>query len=184
MFVILLAAVFVAAVLLIVSQYVGGQKLPPGPRGLPLVGNIFQVDSLDNRKTFARWHQQYGPVVRLKLGWSDVIILGTIPATKDLFGKKGARYGSRPEMTMAREVMTKNMQTSTLPYGDKWKNSQPHSSVTFEFPNVAKLSEVGADGESTGTLSFAERRGYGAVLQAVPVQHHLYPCLCKGPRKL
>ncbi len=121
MFVILLAAVFVAAVLLIVSRYDGGQRLPPGPRGLPLVGNIFQVDSLDNRKTFARWHQQYGPVVRLKLGWSDVIILGTIPATKDLFGKKGARYGSRPEMTMAREVMTKNMQTSTLPYGDKWK---------------------------------------------------------------
>lgn len=122
MFVILIAAVLVAAVLLIVSQNNGGQCSPPGPRGLPLLGNILQIDQVDVRRTFARWHQQYGPVVRLKLGWSDMIVLGTIPTTKDLFGKKGARYSSRPEMTMAREVMTKNMQTSTLPYGDKWKS--------------------------------------------------------------
>ena len=121
MFVILLATVLIAAVLLIVSQNHGDQRLPPGPRGLPLVGNILQIDRVDMRKTLARWHHQYGPIVRFKLGWSDVIVLGTIPTTKNLFGKKGARYNSRPEMIMAKDVMTKNMQTATIPYGDKWK---------------------------------------------------------------
>ena len=121
MFVILLTAVLATVVLLIVSQRHGGQRLPPGPPGLPFVGNVFEMDRADMRKMFFRWHQLYGPVIRLKLGWSDFIVLGTIPTTKDLFGKKGARYNSRPEMTMAREVMTKNMQTATLPYGDKWK---------------------------------------------------------------
>ncbi|KAJ6131842.1 hypothetical protein N7471_007057 [Penicillium samsonianum] len=119
--VILLTAVLVAAVLVIFFHSDVGEQLPPGPRGLPLIGNLHQIDQVDMRKKFARWHQQYGPVIRLKLGWSNVIVLGTIPTTKDLFGKKGARYSSRPDMTMARDVMTKNMQTSTLPYGDKWK---------------------------------------------------------------
>ena len=119
----------------------GGRKYAPGPAGLPLIGNILQIDTVDPRKTFASWHRQYGPVLRLKIGWSDFIILGTIPTTKDLFGTRGAKYSSRPDMTMARENMMKNMQTSTLPYGQKWKL---HNRIQLSLLNTRMLNKYQA----------------------------------------
>lgn len=35
-------------------------SLPPGPLGLPLVGNIFDMPSEQEWLTFAKWGEQYG----------------------------------------------------------------------------------------------------------------------------
>ena len=35
-------------------------SLPPGPRGLPLVGNIFDMPSEKEWLTFAKWGETYG----------------------------------------------------------------------------------------------------------------------------
>jgi hypothetical protein len=34
--------------------------LPPGPRGLPLVGNVLDMPTSQEWKTFARWGEIYG----------------------------------------------------------------------------------------------------------------------------
>lgn len=35
-------------------------RLPPGPRPLPLVGNVFQVQKDFEYKQYARWARKYG----------------------------------------------------------------------------------------------------------------------------
>ncbi|KAB8216328.1 cytochrome P450 [Aspergillus novoparasiticus] len=95
--------------------------LIPGPPTLPLIGNLHQLPSDDRRHVLAQWHKKHGPIISLKFGWSSVIILGNIAVTKELFGKRSLKYGSRPRMVMARDCMTKRMQTSTLPWGETWK---------------------------------------------------------------
>ncbi|ESK82813.1 cytochrome p450, partial [Moniliophthora roreri MCA 2997] len=47
-------------------------KLPPGPKGYPLVGNIFQ---LQNRPwhAYVEWKKTYGDIVYLRLFNQDVI---------------------------------------------------------------------------------------------------------------
>jgi len=33
---------------------------PPGPRGIPILGNVFQLDLMQPWHTFAKWKQTYG----------------------------------------------------------------------------------------------------------------------------
>lgn len=40
------------------------QLLPPGPRGLPLVGNAFEFPSSSIWETFTRWKASYGELTR------------------------------------------------------------------------------------------------------------------------
>jgi cytochrome P450/nitrite reductase/ring-hydroxylating ferredoxin subunit len=47
----------------------------PGPRGLPFLGNIHQLDLTKLHLIFERWAVQYGPVYLLKMGLSRVVVL-------------------------------------------------------------------------------------------------------------
>ncbi|ESK84360.1 cytochrome p450 [Moniliophthora roreri MCA 2997] len=72
-------------------------KLPPGPKGYPLVGNIFQ---LQNRPwhTFVEWKKTYGDIVYLTLFNQDVIVLNSAKVAGDLLDRRAANYSQRPHM--------------------------------------------------------------------------------------
>jgi hypothetical protein len=39
-------------------------SLPPGPKGLPIVGNILDMPSGKEWLTFARWGEQWGKLIK------------------------------------------------------------------------------------------------------------------------
>src|SRR5262245_66391049 len=47
----------------------------PGPRGLPLVGNYFQIDTATLHLTAERWSREYGEYFRFRLGPHPVLAL-------------------------------------------------------------------------------------------------------------
>ena len=44
----------------LVRQYVQRRSMPPGPRGVPFIGNKHQVPSIKPWRKFAEWNKQYG----------------------------------------------------------------------------------------------------------------------------
>lgn len=63
------ATVLIALIVLFAAYVVRQQRLaarlPPGPRRLPIIGNLHQAPSGAVWVTFQRWIEQYGPLVSL-----------------------------------------------------------------------------------------------------------------------
>ncbi|KAJ4484548.1 hypothetical protein C8R41DRAFT_921630 [Lentinula lateritia] len=59
--------------------------LPPGPRGLPILGNALQLASVSQIwLMFDKWKSQYGPIMYLNLAGQHIIVLNTKAAALDL----------------------------------------------------------------------------------------------------
>ncbi|PLB48815.1 putative cytochrome P450 [Aspergillus steynii IBT 23096] len=80
---------------------------------------------------YKTWHQQYGPVICLKLAGYTVLILGTHDVVKDLLVKKARIYSARPSIGSA-HYFTKGMVAGWLSYGPEWQKIHGIESVFFK----------------------------------------------------
>lgn len=93
--------------------------LPPGPKGLPLIGNAFDIPLSRQWETFQRWAQAYGTfvsaidifimrihsmstgdVVYLSLLGQSVVVLNSVQATSDLLDRRSGIYSDRFRSTV------------------------------------------------------------------------------------
>lgn len=80
---------FIVIVLPALALYYGRRKsrsarLPPGPPGWPLFGNMFDLGVMPHR-TLAGLGKLYGPVVWLKFGTVNSMVVLTATAATELF---------------------------------------------------------------------------------------------------
>lgn len=78
------------------------KSFPPGPRGLPGFGNLFQIDKRLPFLTYCRWAKEYGiqTPLGIKKGATNVVVLNSERLVRDLFEKRGAVYSARPRQYM------------------------------------------------------------------------------------
>ncbi|PFH51132.1 hypothetical protein AMATHDRAFT_80422 [Amanita thiersii Skay4041] len=95
--------------------------MPPGPLGLPLIGNWYQLPEVKPWRQFAEWNRQYGPAISFFLGSTPVIVLGTAQAAWDLLEKRSEIYSSRPRFIMGGEILSDNMRGLMLPNNERWR---------------------------------------------------------------
>ncbi|KAL1806875.1 hypothetical protein ACET3Z_029943 [Daucus carota] len=69
-------------------------KLPPGPRGWPVIGNIFDFGTLPHRG-LAALKQKYGPVVWLNLGPVKTMVILSAAAAEELFKNHDLSFADR-----------------------------------------------------------------------------------------
>ncbi|XP_009602679.1 cytochrome P450 76A2-like [Nicotiana tomentosiformis] len=70
-------------------------RLPPGPPGLPIFGNMFELGTLPYKKV-AVLKQKYGPVLWLKIGPSiNSMVVQTAQAAADLFKNHDISFADR-----------------------------------------------------------------------------------------
>jgi cytochrome P450 len=100
------------------------RSLPPGPRRLPLIGNLHQASKERSWQTFEQWTKKYGPIVSAQLGGNTVIILGNAAVARDLLDRRGSIYSDRPRMVMAGENLTKGMHLLLRPFNERYRLHQ------------------------------------------------------------
>ena len=49
--------------------------MPPGPRGWPLFGNMFQLDLNNPLPQFAIWREKFGKIFKFNLMGQDIVLV-------------------------------------------------------------------------------------------------------------
>jgi hypothetical protein len=73
---------------------------PPGPKGLPLVKNLFDTPASFDYETYEKWGRTYGDVVYIEALHKKIVVLNSMQAAKDLMDQRSAIYSDRPYMPM------------------------------------------------------------------------------------
>ncbi|KAJ3267536.1 hypothetical protein HK104_005792 [Borealophlyctis nickersoniae] len=118
----LIAGILVVAVA-VTFQWTRSKRrppLPPGPRGWPIIGNLFDVGKLPYL-SYTKWSQEYGPLMSVKFGSQVVVVVNDIEVAKDLFITRGRNYNSRSQGWLATQIMTRGGRSITMThYGPYW----------------------------------------------------------------
>jgi hypothetical protein len=113
------------------------RKLPPGPRGYPIIGNVLELRSTQSWLKFAGWRKKYGQFVlssnfldkfltRTRLGeliylnaaGQPIVVLNSQRVAVDLLDRRSGIYSDRPRNIVACDIMTKGLFFGLARYGD------------------------------------------------------------------
>ncbi|KAJ7228990.1 cytochrome P450 [Mycena pura] len=94
-------------------------SLPPGPKGLPIVGNVLDMPSEKEWETFSAWSDKYGDICSVTVLGQTLVIVGGTKVAVDLLDKRSAVFSDRPVCTMGGELVGWKNTLVLLPYGDR-----------------------------------------------------------------
>ncbi|KAG6332027.1 hypothetical protein ID866_7060 [Astraeus odoratus] len=97
---------------------------PPGPKPLPLLGNLRDLPSVKPWLTYAEWGAKFGDVTHVQVFGRHIIFLNSVKAAVDMLDKKGFKYSDRPVLPMAGELLGNKFSLPLLPYGDRFRETR------------------------------------------------------------
>ncbi|GMI75475.1 cytochrome P450, family 71, subfamily B, polypeptide 35 [Hibiscus trionum] len=107
-----------------------GRKLPPGPRALPIIGNLLMLGKLPHQNLH-HLAKRYGPIMSLRLGSVPTIVVSS-PQAAELFLKThDIVFASRPKMQASEYLSYGAKAMAFTPYGSYWRTVRKWCTLHF-----------------------------------------------------
>ena len=109
----------------------------PGPRGMPVLGNLLQIDSSRMHLQFEAWCREFGPFFRLNFGPRVVVVVGDHEATATALRDRpdGFRRTSRMEEIGDEMGLTPGLFAAN---GETWKRQRRMVMAGFDPAHVRR----------------------------------------------
>ncbi|KAK7682346.1 hypothetical protein QCA50_014551 [Cerrena zonata] len=99
-------------------RYLG--PLPPGPKGLPLLGNVMDMPTAHEWLTFSKWVQQWGNIIHLNTLGQSIIVISSYEEAVEMLDRKSSIYSDRAVMVTADNIGL-TPAASLIHYGDTFR---------------------------------------------------------------
>ncbi|KAL5520726.1 hypothetical protein ACEPAF_2728 [Sanghuangporus sanghuang] len=106
--------------------------LPPGPKGLPIIGNVLDMPQENEWESVRQWGMKYGNITYIKKFGTGYLFLNSYEDAITLLEKRGGMYSSRPQITMLDLEGWSDWFTAVMPYGDKLRKARQLFNKTFQ----------------------------------------------------
>ncbi|KAK7346382.1 hypothetical protein VNO80_20900 [Phaseolus coccineus] len=93
---------------------------PPGPKGLPIIGNFNIMDQLTHRG-LAKLAKQYGGVLHLRIGFLHMVAISNAQAAREVLQAQDNIFSNRPATIAIRYLTYDRADMAFAHYGPFWR---------------------------------------------------------------
>uniref|UniRef100_A0A8D3A2X8 Cytochrome P450 2K1-like n=1 Tax=Scophthalmus maximus TaxID=52904 RepID=A0A8D3A2X8_SCOMX len=116
----------------------GYGKEPPGPRALPLLGNLLQLDLRRLYISLVKLSEKYGSVFTVYLGRQKVVVLAGYKTVKEALVHYGEEFGERDPLLILHEVSQGH--GILWSNGDSWKEMRRFAVTNLKDFGMGKMA--------------------------------------------
>lgn len=112
------------------------KNLPPGPRGLPVIGTMHRLGPYPHRD-FAKLSATYGPVMTMWMGQKLAVVVSSAAMAKEILNTQDSNFSSRRRTSFGELLMGNGNGKALLPISPlstphvnlKWLSLSMHSYI-------------------------------------------------------
>ncbi|PWA45353.1 cytochrome P450 [Artemisia annua] len=135
---------------------------PPGPLGLPFIGNLHQIDSSSIHTSLWNLSRSYGPIVYLSFGFVSCIVVSSASLAKEVLKTQDLIFCSRPSMVAQRKLLYNCIDVVFSSYNEYWRDMRKIFTIHLSSPKRVLASRYIREDE----ISHAMKKINGLALSS------------------
>ncbi|XP_029495169.1 cytochrome P450 2D15-like [Oncorhynchus nerka] len=146
------------------------KNFPPGPRPLPILGNLLQLDPVNPLKDLERLKRRYGNVFSLYIGSQPVVVLNGLEAVREALVTRTAEFSGRPNHLMISDI-TEGKGVIMADFGSSWRDHRRFALTTLRNFGLGKRSMEERILEEVSHICSALERNAGSSMDPQHLFH-------------
>ncbi|XP_021248474.1 cytochrome P450 2K1-like [Numida meleagris] len=95
------------------------KNFPPGPRALPIIGNLHLFDLKRPYRTYLQLSKEYGPVFSVQMGQRKIVVISGYETVKEALVNQADAFAERPKIPVFEDLTRGN--GVVFAHGENWK---------------------------------------------------------------